>query len=113
MINAIGRLHGLLRVFFEQEMRGLGTWDDATVMDGELAERERYDRRNRFGHYKEIAAVSFRGYEITVKSPFEAPPLGMIECRRGDQIESGALDEATWKRIGKFIREREAVGHGD
>jgi hypothetical protein len=113
VINATGRLFGLLRAFFEQEMRSLGTWDDVTVMEGELAERERYNRRNRYGDHKEIAAVTFRGYEITAISPFEAPPVGRIECRRGDLVESGPLDDATWKRLGKFIRENEAVSHGD
>lgn len=112
MINSNGRLFGMLRSFFEQEMRDLGTWDDAQPMAGELAERERHNRRNRFGDYKEIAAVTFRGYEITVKSPFEAPPVGRVECRAGDHVESGPLDDATWKHIGRFIRENEAMSHG-
>ena len=113
MIHTNSRLFGLIRAFVEQEMRGLGTWNDVIALEGELADREKHDRRNRYGHYKEIAAIRFRGYEITVKSPFEAPPLGLIECRCGDDVESGPLDDATWKRLGKFIREQEAVGHGN
>ena len=111
MINAPTRLFGVLRAFFEQELCDLGTWDDVVVKPGELAEKWPHDRRNPYGNYKEIAAITFRDYELTVKSPFEAPPLGLVECRLGDQVESGPLDQTTWTRLGKFIRNNEA-SHG-
>lgn len=109
MIHAAGRLFGSLRAFFEQELRGIGTWDDVTVLDGELADEWPHKRRNPYGLHKEIAAVKFRDYELTVKSPFEAPPLGLVECRHGDQVECGPLDQTTWTRLGKFIRNNEAT----
>ncbi len=111
MIHAGSRLFGTLRAFFEQELRGIGTWDDVVPMDSELADKERHNRRNRYGDYKEIAAIKFRDYELTVKSPFEAPPVGLVECRYGDTVESGPLDQTTWTRLGKFIRQNEAT-HG-
>lgn len=113
MISAAGRLFGVLRAFFEQELRDVCTWDQVKVLDAELAEREKYDRRNRYGDHKEIAAVAFGDYEITVSSPFQAPPLGLVQCRHGDQeVESGPLDQSTWTRLGKFIRDNEAGSHG-
>lgn len=107
-INAASRLYGLLRAFFEQELRGIATWDDVTVLKGELADLWPHRRRNPFGRFKEIAAITFGDYEITVKSSEEAPPLGLVCWQHGGLIDQGPIDQTTWTRLGKFIRDKEA-----
>lgn len=107
-VNATSRLFGSLRAFVEQELSGLGTWNDVTPLDGELAELGPYNRRNPLGRFKEIAAITFRDYEITIKSPQESPPLGLISWQYHHLVDQGPIDQTTWQRLGKFIRDNEA-----
>lgn len=112
-----------MRAFVEGELRGIVDWDGCVKAESEASDPLEYTKRNQagdvfsivrrnpLGDYKEIAAIRFKDYEITVRSPEEHPPLGDIELRIGNLIDSGPIDQATWTRFGKSIREKEA-GHG-
>lgn len=104
-----------VQVFFETELCGLYRFDQIEIMMPEDAPRpEGWSvlRRPPFGRHREVITVRFGLYELSVLSPNEAPPLGEVVLELpGDEKVSGPLDEATWKRIGTTIRDRERDIH--
>lgn len=105
--------HGLSRhllAFFETELCGLFRYQDAELMpaeDAPLPAGWSPLRRPPHGKYRELVAVRFGVYDLSVASPNECPPLGKITLAHPSGDEYGPLDDSTWKRIGAFIRNRE------
>lgn len=100
-----------LQAFFETELCGLYRFDQVVILPAEkapLPEGWSPLRRSPFGKYRELIIVRFAMYELAVSSPNEKPPLGEITLEHPDGREYGPLDHATWQRIGKIIRERDA-----
>jgi hypothetical protein len=100
-----------IQIFFETELCGLFRFDQIEFLEPEDAPRPpgmSVLRRPPFGKHREIVAVQFGAYNLSVCSPNEAPPLGEIVLTiRDGHTERGPLDETTWKKIGEFIRTRE------
>lgn len=109
--------HGLsrhLQVFFETELCGRYRFDRVAFLPAEkapLPEGWSPLRRSPFGKWRELVAIRFGIYDLSVASPNETPPLGEIRLVHPDGEEYGPLDTATWQRIGKFIREREEISN--
>lgn len=96
--------------FFDTELRGLYRFDQITVLPPEDAPRPEgmsHLRRPPFGKYRELVAARFGPYDLSVYSPNERPPLGEVVLTYADGEISGPLDQATWQRLGAFIRNRE------
>lgn len=110
--------------FFLQEMVGLYVWDQVQVAapvavdpippNVSRIERRRMseDREGR-GRYVEQARLVFplpaqtAQWEILIWSSMERPPLGEVMLRdyeRAEPVVSGALDPATWVKIGNWIK---------
>lgn len=101
-----------LQVFFETELCGLFRFDQVEFMQPEAAplpEGWSKLRRPPFGRNREKVEVRFGTYDLAILSPNEVPPLGEIVLTHAGGVERGPLDEATWKRMGTIIRERERV----
>lgn len=103
-----------LQVFFETELRGRFRFDEISFLPAEpapLPDGWHALRRPPFGKYRELIAIRFGQYDMSVASPNEKPPLGEIMLVYPGGQEYGPLDSITWQRIGAFIREREEIEH--
>lgn len=99
-----------IQVFFETELCGRYRFDEVVFLPPEEAARPAGWsplRRPPFGRHRELVAIQFGAYDLSVASPNEKPPLGEILLVHPDGREYGPLDEATWKRLGNLIRTRE------
>lgn len=106
MIHARRALLAHVRAFVEQELCGIVRFDELEHIAPMDAEAPPGRRTNPYGRHCEVVEVRFGNYDLAVKSPSEAPPLGSVELRYLGGIEDGPLDPATWKRLGAFIRSR-------
>jgi hypothetical protein len=104
--------------FFQMHLLGVYRWDEATVLPAlpiprpvyeiGLTRDEREARRDdRKVH--DMVAVKFGPFELIAKGPYEDAqhPCGLIRVTRGDLFVEGPLDEATWKKVGDFIKQKE------
>lgn len=99
-----------LPIFFDTELRGLYRYDDAQKLPPESAphpEGMSALRRPPYGKYRELVEIRFGPYDLSVFSSNERPPLGEVVLIYADGEISGPIDQATWQRLGAFIRNRE------
>src|SRR3954465_12812148 len=106
MISARSALIGALRSFFEIELCGIYSWDQARHRKPEPMPPLGNGRRNPTGKFREIAAIDFGDFEMSVASSEEAPPLGRIEVRnrKSGAVCEGVIDHSTGVKAGLFIR---------
>lgn len=115
-VNGRAALVRQLQAFFEMKMLGLFSWrtvgeEDEDAPEGTIRLRapERHPKiPGKRQLDKDVVAVDFGGYALSVHAPSEAPPLGKIVVFHPElgSIE-GPLDEVTWGRVEKFIKERQ------
>lgn len=103
-MNGRAGLFRQLQQFFETELCGVYRWDGVAHFPAEKTNRVEGERPNAFGKLKEIVAVRFGDYDLTVFSPNEDPPLGWAMLNYPNGAVEGPLDQTTWARIGAFIR---------
>jgi hypothetical protein len=105
-VNGRASLFRNLQVFFETELCGLYKWGEVAHYVPQKAEAEEGKRKSAYGKYKEIVAIRFGAYDLTVFSPQEDPPLGwiMLNLATGPILVEGPLDSVTWAQIGGCIR---------
>lgn len=99
-----------LQEFFEKDLRGVFRYGDLTAHVARPVEKKPKERRQAFGKVREIVEGSFGRYRISIESPHEAPPLGLVIFRAEDDatIEiSGPIDRTTFAQIGEKVRELE------
>lgn len=98
-------------IFFDTELRGLYRYDQVAMLPPETASKPEGwgQRRAPYGKYREIVAIRFGQYDLTVSSPNESPPLGQVTLAYPDGEVAGPLDQETWRRIGRLIRNREGI----
>lgn len=104
-----------LQEFFETHLRGRYSWFDVQHRTPEKADK--LPGRRQLD--KELVAIDFGDYSITVQSPDDVPPLGRIVLYnvRTAETLTEILDAKSWDRIAEKIKspdtlkERENV-HG-
>lgn len=103
-IRAIAGLQRHLRDFVEQYLLGHVRIDDLVFR--ELEKETKIPGRRQL--HREKIGVDFGDFSLTIESPVERPPLGWILLfdRKTGEMEEGVIDAATWRRIGKTIKER-------
>jgi hypothetical protein len=111
MIRARAALFAQLRQFFDSELREVYRWEDA-IPDVPIPadpDPKRPKRPSPFGKHKEVVSVRFgKGkYALSVASPSEHPPLGLVSLNSPGDSLAGPLEAKTWQTIGAFIRENE------
>lgn len=94
--------------FFNCELLGVFAVRDAIIDAPEPAMPPVGRRRCPTGDYREAVTLRFGGYTLRIRSPGDAPPLGMIELHAGAQTVSGPIIGETWKKLGHFIRQQES-----
>lgn len=103
-----------IQAFFDIELRGIFRFDQAAVAPPEEAPRGELPGMSRpFGKYREIVAIQFGQYDLSVASSNEKPPLGEVMLSCPDGKEFGPLDQVTWQRLGAFIRKQEGKSDGE
>lgn len=109
MVHARVALFSHMREFVARDLAGLYTWDDTRPGLDHLADLRPDGRRNVLGNFKEISEIAFGDYVLRVLSSEERPPVGLVELEcNGKLIDSGPIDQSTWDRLAKFIRDRES-----
>lgn len=126
MTHARRALFAHLRLFVERELGGLFSWDQVEHHPGYPSEdvhRTKTDahgrvwmigapRKNPAGPLKEIVEIKVGAFVVRLHSPHERGPCGLLEVEfpdAGSMIEVGPIDQSSFNRLGKMIRDREAV----
>ena len=105
MLHARSQLMRLLQGFFETHLRGLYRWGEVQFHVTEEVEKLANGRRSPFGKFKEVVSVRFGDYDLTVESPNERPPLGLIMLTGPHgTVEENSLDDAVLDRFADIIK---------
>jgi len=115
MIRGRVQLVRMLQGMFETHLRGLYRWGEIAFHVAEAADKPEGKRKNAYGKFKEIVAIRFGPYDLTVESPNEKPPLGHILLTSPDgTMEFDSLDASVLDEIGRRIRSQheEVVSYG-
>lgn len=98
--------------FFETELLGCYRWGTGTIILPPEANTERDEekplRERVFGKNREIVEITFGPWSLTLKSPTEAPPVGVAILKRLDERHEGPIDQSTWKLMGEIVRSTES-----
>jgi hypothetical protein len=106
--------------FFNSDLVGLYRWDRITIDPPErraalvpnlppTERRKQMEAREGGGKYVERERLRFGPWEILLYSTQERGPLGEVTLRNTggvgiEDLVTGPLDPATWKKIGEHIR---------
>jgi hypothetical protein len=115
VIRARVQLMRMLQGMFETHLRGLYRWGEVAFHVAEAADKPEGKRKQAYGKFKEIVAIRFGDYDLTVESPNERPPLGHIVLTGpSGTIEIDSLDASALDQIGRRIRSQteEVVSYG-
>lgn len=93
-----------MQQFFEEHLRGFYLWQEVMHRPPEKADKIKGVRQRD----KELAIIDFDGYSLILMSPDQQPPLGeiLLYDTQDGQTEKGIVDEVTWARIAKIIKEK-------
>ncbi|MFA6267673.1 MAG: hypothetical protein WC670_18395, partial [Pseudolabrys sp.] len=79
-------------------------WRDVEHLPAERVEAVEGRSKFPFGKEHEVVSIRFGMYDLSVRSPHEAPPLGSIEIHGPDgTLRESSLDPTAWARVGKFV----------